>query len=132
MSFTDDFQSCMQGKGLPTPVQVVDTVDDALTFITQLWKNLSTNQQLTLAGLVALGVAAGIDEEVLAVLAEAGDVALKAYIGACEFCLFSAGGSQARALVASNDEIPSGLQNDLLAQADAQGITNDQNAQASA
>ena len=63
MSFTDDFQSCMNGKGLPTPVQVVDTVEDAITFITQLWKNLSTNEQLTLAGLAALGVAAGIDEE---------------------------------------------------------------------
>jgi len=39
MSFTDDFQSCMKAKGLPTPVQVVDTVEDAITFITQLCVN---------------------------------------------------------------------------------------------
>ena|SRR5947209_8414383 len=131
MSFTDDFQSCMNGKGLPTPVQVVDTVEDAITFITQLWKNLSTNEQLTLAGLAALGVAAGIDEEVLAVLAQAGNVALRAYLSACSFCLFSAGGSTARARVASSD-IPSDLQNGLLAQADAQGVTDDPNAEANA
>ena len=129
MSFTDDFQSCMNAKGLPTPAQVVDTVEDAKMYIIQLWRNLSTHEQITLGGLALLGAAAGLDEEVLAVLAEAGNVALRAYLGACEACLLSAGGSKVRALVASND-VPPDLQNDLLKQADALGIPDDQNVEA--
>jgi hypothetical protein len=70
MSFTDDFNTCMSSSGLPTPIQVFDSVSDALEFLHQLhtaWETAGGEADMTLAALAAAGAATGIDEGVLAI-----------------------------------------------------------------
>jgi uncharacterized protein YfiM (DUF2279 family) len=126
MSFTDDFNSCMSSSGLPTPSQVFDSVSDALEFLHQLHdasEAAGGEAEMTLAALVAAGAATGIDEGVLAILAEAGEVTVSAYLGACSGCLIrtalSSGMSWRNLFASTNDQW---LQNQLTVAANDQGL----------
>jgi hypothetical protein len=93
MTFTDDFSSCMDSRGLPTPSQVFDSVSDALEFLHQLhdaWESAGGDEEMTLAALAALGAAAGIDEGVLTILGAAGAATVSVYLSSCFMCLVTA------------------------------------------
>jgi len=125
MSFSNDFNSCMSSNQLPTPSQVFDSLIDALDFLEQVhtaWENAGGDDQLTLGAFVALGAATGIDETVLAALGAAAGVTVLAYLSACLACVVSVAGSSIWDTIASTQD--SWLQNQLVAQADAQNIPN--------
>lgn len=123
MTFTDNFNSCMSSSGLPTPSQVFDSVTDALEFLHQLETAAGGDEEMTLAALAALGAATGIDEDVLAILGEAAEVTVEAYLSACFGCLVSAAissGMSWQNLFASTNDPWS--QNQLTIAANDQGI----------
>jgi hypothetical protein len=120
MSFSTDFRACM--SPLPTPDGLLQTLGDVLEFIERLHNAIEASGgdvEVTLGAVAALGAAAGIDEAVLGVAAEAAQVTVMAYIGACAGCAVKVGGIQAvRALLVT---APSGFGADtLVAAADAQ------------
>jgi hypothetical protein len=125
MTFTDNFNSCMSSSGLPTPSQVFDSVTDALEFLHQVhtaWESAGGGE-MTLAALAALGAATGIDESVLAILAEAAEATVEAYLTACFGCLVSAAvssGTSWQNLFASTND--SWSQDQLTVAANDQGI----------
>jgi hypothetical protein len=92
MSVADDWAQCMRSNGMP--VITLDDLSDVKEFIEEIhsaWENSGGDEEMTLAGLAALGAATGIDEGVLTALAAAGAVTVVAYIAGCISCLASAG-----------------------------------------
>ena len=129
MSFSDDFSSCMSSSGLPSPSDVFDGLSDALETLHKLhnaWENAGGDEEMTMAALLALGAATGIDEATLAALATAfaaaAGITVLAYLAACLSCAVSAAGSAVWNAIASTDD--SWLHDQLVAQADAQDIPN--------
>ena len=115
MSFSDDFKSCMSSNGLPVPtVEDLNQAKEIIEQVHQAWEAAGGDEQMTIAALVALGAATGVDEEVLAALATAGAITVGAYIAACVGCMASAGVDQLKQLFASNP--PQQFMTDLLAQ----------------
>src|SRR5438445_13789247 len=96
MSFSDDFNGCLQSTGLPAPGDVVDSVEDAVDFLHKLvlaGEASGGETEGTLAALAVVGGAVGIDEAVAAALAAAGTVTIAAYLSACASCIVVAAGS---------------------------------------
>ena len=129
MSFSDDFASCMSSSGLPSPSEVFDALSDALDILHQLhtaWESAGGDEEMTMAALLALGAATGIDEAALAALAaafaDAAAITVTAYVAACVACAVSAAGSAVWDAIATTDD--SWLHDQLVAQADAQDIPN--------
>jgi hypothetical protein len=127
MSFTEDFNSCMASTGLPTPVEVFDSLSDAIEFLHQVhdaWETAGGDEEMTLAAFAALGGAAtGIDETVLAALGAAAAITVTAYAAQCASCLVSAWVSTGISwsdFLASTDD--SWVQGQLTVAAQDQGI----------
>jgi len=115
MSFSDDFTSCMSSNGLPVPtVEDLNQAKEIIEQIHQAWEAAGGDEAMTIAALIALGAATGIDEEVLAALGAAAGVTVAVYISGCVRCMASAGIDQLRQLFASNPPQP--FMTDLLAQ----------------
>lgn len=107
MSFSDDWAQCMRSNGLP--VITLEDLTDIKDYIEELhsaWENAGGDEEMTLAGLAALGAATGIDEGVLTALAAAGAVTVTAYIAGCVTCLASAGVDALRDLFAQSPPQP--------------------------
>jgi hypothetical protein len=92
---------------LPTPGAILDSAGEVAEFmhnLHQAWEAAGGEVELTLGALAALGAATGIDEGVLAVLAEAAEVTVLAYLAACASCAVVAAGQSIWSLIASADD----------------------------
>jgi hypothetical protein len=102
-----NFTNCMRGRGLPLPT--VDSLNEAKDFIEQLhsaWEAAGGEAEITIAALVALGAATGVDETFLAALGGAAAITVSAYLGACFGCFAAVGVGQLRQLFAENPPQP--------------------------
>jgi len=93
----------MSSNGLP--VITLDDLNEVKEFIEEIhqaWEAAGGDEEMTLAGLAALGAATGIDEGVLTAFAAAGAVTVAAYIAGCIACLASAGIDALKSLFAAS------------------------------
>ncbi|MET8571959.1 hypothetical protein [Streptomyces sp. NPDC004783] len=122
MAFSDEFQTCMNASGLPTPAQGMDSADEVLEFLDRLhqaWEDAGGETELALGTLVTAGAVTGIDEEIIG---GAAAVLVSAYIGACIGCLIGAAGSSVWDALASV-EPDERVRAQVVAAAETQGIS---------
>ena len=116
--FSENWVACMHGNGLPVPD--VEGVNEALEFVHKIhsaWENAGGGEELTIAALIAAGAFAGVDEAVLAVLAEAGAVVAAAYLSACIGCIAAVALDDLKGLFAQGE-----LPDFVVAELETQGI----------
>lgn len=91
MGFWDEFSSCMNGSGLPTPSEAVDSAGEALEFLEKLHHaaEAAGGLEITLGALEA----AGFTGLAGSVAETAGAVAVSFYAGACAGCIVGAAGA---------------------------------------
>ena len=102
----DQFVQCMHAKGLPVPtvedLEQARRISDALF---QAWQDAGAETQMTIGALVVIaGAALGV--EIVAALAEAGEILVEVYLEACIACLARAPLDALKGIFASNAPLP--------------------------
>jgi len=117
-NFSESWEQCMHGNGLPVPS--VEDANEALELMHKLhsaWENAGGDEQMTIGALIALGALAGVDEGALVVLGEVAQVAAALYISACIGCIASVALDDLKNLFAENE-----LPDFVVAELDGQGV----------
>ncbi|MEV4611383.1 hypothetical protein AB0K43_02105 [Kitasatospora sp. NPDC049258] len=116
MSFDGEFKFCMNGSGLPTPAQALESAGEVLDFMETLHTaaEAAGGAEITLAALEAAGFT-GLG----AIAQDVAAVTVAAYVGAVAGCIIAATGSTIFDLLTARNDSSEVVQDVVVAANDA-------------